>query len=301
MYGIKKAFTRDMYLWIMLILPIIYFVIFHYVPMFGLVMAFIDFNPVQGIFGSPWVGTRFFEQFFNHPFFLRLLWNTFYLSILSLIFGFPAPIIIALLLNECDFTKYKKVVQTISYMPHFISTVIVVGILVNFFNPTTGVVNEIIRLFGGTPINFMGESAWFRPLFVGSNIWTFAGWTSIIYLSYLSGLDPQLYEAAKVDGATRLQMLFKITMPQMAPIVIIMFILRMGSLFAIGFERILLMYSPAIFDVADVIPTFVFRMGILNAQFGFGTAVGLFNSIINTVLLIGFNAISRRVSETSLW
>lgn len=284
----------------MLALPLLYFFVFHYVPMFGITMAFKDFNPVQGIFDSEFVGVKYFVQFFSNPSCGRVVFNTFYLSFLTLIFGFPAPIIIALLLNECRNMRYKKVVQALSYMPNFISTVVIVGMMVNFFNPTTGIVNTFITMFGGQPINFLGEMQWFRPLYVGSNMWQFAGWTSIIYLSALSSIDPVLYEAATVDGASRLKMLLKITLPQLIPTIIIMFILRMGSLMSIGFEKINLMYSPAIYDVSDVISTYVYRRGLLNAEFGFGTAVGLFNSVINTALLVFFNFLSGKFSDTSL-
>ena len=298
---ISKAFRRDKLLWLMLVIPILYFLIFQYAPMFGLIMAFQNYNPIKGVLNSQFVGLKYFIQFFNNPNFSRIIFNTFYLSLLTLIFGFPAPIIIALLLNECDLRRYKKVVQTISYMPNFISVVVIVGMMVNFFNPTTGVVNTFIKMSGGTPINFMGESAWFRPLYVVSNIWQFAGWTSIIYLSSISSFDPQLYEAAIIDGASRLKILFRITLPQLIPIIVIMFIIRMGSLMSIGFEKINLMYGPGIYDVSDVISTYVYRRGLLEANFGFGTAVGLFNSVINTVLLVTFNALSSKISETSLW
>lgn len=297
---IKRALLRDKYLWLMLVLPLLYFLVFHYVPMFGITMAFKDFNPVQGIFDSEFVGMKYFVQFFSNPSCGRVVFNTFYLSFLTLVFGFPAPIIIALLLNECRNMRYKKVVQTLSYMPNFISTVVIVGMMVNFFNPTTGIVNTFITMFGGQPVNFLGEMQWFRPLYVGSNMWQFAGWTSIIYLSALSSIDPVLYEAATVDGASRLKMLLKITLPQLLPTIIIMFILRMGSLMSIGFEKINLMYSPAIYDVSDVISTYVYRRGLLNAEFGFGTAVGLFNSVINTALLVFFNFLSRKFADTSL-
>ena len=297
----SKAFRNDKLLWVMLILPIAYFLVFHYAPMFGLIMAFQNYNPVKGLLRSPWVGLKYFIQFFNNPSCLRVIFNTFYLSMLTLIFGFPAPIIIALLLNECDSRKFKKTVQTISYMPHFISVVVIVGMMVNFLNPTTGIVNTFIKMAGGKPVNFMGESSWFRFLYVASNIWQFAGWTSIIYLSAISAFDPQIYEAAVIDGASRLKILFMITLPQLVPMIVIMFILRMGSLMAIGFEKINLMYGPAIYDVSDVISTYVYRRGLLEANFGFGAAVGLFNSVINTALLVMFNALSRRMSETSLW
>ncbi len=296
-----KAFQRDKLLWVMLILPISYFVIFHYIPMAGITMSFVDYNPNLGVFGSEFVGLKYFEQFFSNPDAWLIIFNTFYLSFLTLIFGFPAPIIIALLLNECQTARFKKTIQTITYMPNFISVVVIVGMLVNFFNPTNGVVNTFLNMFGLESINFMGEPEWFRPLYVGSNIWQFAGWTSIIYLSALSAIDPSLYEAAKVDGASRLKQLLRITLPQLLPTITIMFIIRMGTLMTIGFEKINLMYSPALYDVADVISTYVYRRGILNAEFSFGTAVGLLNSVVNTVLLVSVNWLSKKTSENSLW
>lgn len=298
---LRETFLRDKYLWLMLIVPIAYFIIFHYIPMFGLIIGFQDYNPVKGIFGSEFVGLKYFIQFFNNPSCIKIIFNTFYLSFLTLIFGFPAPILIALLLNECRSQKFKKDIQTITYMPYFISTVVIVGMLVNFFSPTTGVVNIVIKMLGGQPINFLGEMKWFRPLYVGSNVWQFAGWTSIIYLSALSAIDPSLYESAIIDGASRWKMLTRITLPLLAPTIVIMFILRMGSLMSIGFEKINLMYSPAIYDVADVISTYVYRRGLLNTEYGFGTAVGLFNSFVNTALLVFFNYLSRKISDTTLW
>lgn len=302
--GTKKwihTFSQEKYIWIMVSLPLLYFLIFHYVPLLGLTMAFQEYNPSLSVFEREFVGFKYFIDFFNSPDFGRLITNTFLLSFLTLIFGFPAPIIIALLINDCVFTRYKKVVQTVSYMPNFISTVVIVGMLVNFLNPTDGIVNIIIRMFGGTPKNFLGMSEWFRPIYVISNIWQFAGWTSIIYLSALSSIDPQMYEAAVIDGANKVKLLFKITLPQLIPTIIIMFILRMGSLMSIGFEKIILMYNPGIYDTADVISTYVYRRGILESNFGLGTAVGIFNSIINTSMLLVFNKISSKISETSLW
>ena len=297
-----KIFKKEKYLWLMCLLPVAYFIIFAYIPIInGFIMSVIDYNPIKGMFGSSFIGLKYFRQFFNLPSFWRLITNTIKLSLYALMFGFPAPIIIALVLNECHFRRIKRVAQTIVYMPHFISTVVIVGILVNFVNPTSGIVNEFIKMFGGKPINFMGEPQWFRPLYVISNMWQFSGWGSIIYLAALSAIDPQLYESAIIDGANRFKTLIHITIPSILPTIIIMLILRMGSLFSVGFEKIILMYSPGIYETADVISTYVFRRGILQAQFGFGSAVGLFNSVINAIFLVVFNWVSRRVSETSLW
>ena len=292
---------RDRYLWLLCLPGILFFIIFHYIPMGGVIMAFEDYMPLKGILRSKWVGLKYFQQFFGGSNFWRLIRNTLLLSLYTLMIGFPTPILIALLLNECQFSKYKKVVQTITYLPYFISTVVIVGMLVNFVSPVDGIINVFIKILGGSSINFLGEARWFRTLYVASNVWQFAGWTSIIYLAALSAIDPQIYESAVIDGAKRFQALIYITIPSLLPTIIVMFILRMGSIMSIGFEKVILMYSPGIYETSDIISTYVYRRGLLGSQFGFGTAVGLFNSLVNTFLLVTFNALSRRVSETSLW
>ncbi len=294
------ALQRDRYLWLLCLPGILFFIIFHYIPMGGVIMAFEDYMPLKGILRSKWVGLKYFQQFFGGNNFWRLIRNTMLLSLYTLMVGFPTPILIALLLNECQFPKYKKVVQTITYLPYFISTVVIVGMLVNFVSPVDGIINVLIRLCGGSSINFLGEARWFRTLYVSSNVWQFAGWTSIIYLAALSAIDPQIYESAVIDGAKRFQALIYITIPSLLPTIIVMFILRMGSIMSIGFEKVILMYSPGIYETSDIISTYVYRRGLLGSQFGFGTAVGLFNSLVNTFLLVTFNALSRKVSETSL-
>ena len=240
-------------------------------------------------------------SFFTANDFVRIVKNTLLISFYTLLFGFPAPIILALVLNECKYVKFRKTVQTLSYMPHFLSTVIVVGILINLVNPVNGVVNELIKLTGKRPINFMGESGWFRPLYVISNIWQYVGWTSIIYLAALSAVNPQLYEAAVIDGASRMQSLIHVTLPSIMPTIMIMLIVRMGNLMGVGMEKILLMYSPGTYETADVISTYVYRRGLLGMQYSFGAAVGLFNSVINTTFLLVFNAMSKRFTQTSLF
>lgn len=303
--GRKTRFVRtlkkDKYLWLLCLPGILYFFVFHYIPMGGIVMAFEDYMPLKGILGSKWVGFKYFSQFFNGNNFWRLMRNTLVLSSLTLVFGFPAPIIIALIVNESKSQIYKKIVQTMTYLPYFISTVVIVGMLVNFVSPVDGIINEFVKFFGKTPINFMGEIRWFRTLYVGPNVWQYAGWTSIIYLAALSAIDPQIYESAVIDGAKRFQTLFYITIPSIIPTIVVMFILRMGSIMSIGFEKVILMYSPGIYETSDIISTYVYRRGLLGSQFGFGTAIGLFNSVINTFLLVSFNYISRKVSDTSLW
>lgn len=300
-HKILKTLKKEKYLWLLITPGIVFFILFHYIPMYGITIAFKDFSIAKGILGSEWIGFDYFKQFFSSPLAGRVIGNTVMLSGLTLLFGFPAPIIIALLLNECVYTRYKKIVQTVSYFPNFVSVVVVVGIIVNFTNPIDGIFNEILRSFGREPINFMNDPKWFRPLYVATNIWQYSGWASIIYMAALTSIDPMLYEAAIVDGSNRFHALIHITIPSIMPTIIIMFILRMGRLMSIGMEKVLLMYSPGIYETADIISTFVYRKGILGAQYSFGSAVGLFNSVINMALLLFFNYLSKKVSETSLF
>lgn len=300
-HKILKTLKKEKYLWLLITPGIIFFILFHYIPMYGITIAFKDFSIAKGILGSEWIGFDYFKQFFSSPLAGRVIGNTVMLSGLTLLFGFPAPIIIALLLNECVYTRYKKVVQTVSYFPNFVSVVVVVGIIVNFTNPIDGIFNEILKSLGREPINFMNDPKWFRPLYVATNIWQYSGWASIIYMAALTSIDPMLYEAAIVDGSNRFHALIHITIPSIMPTIIIMFILRMGRLMSIGMEKVLLMYSPGIYETADIISTFVYRKGILGAQYSFGSAVGLFNSVINMALLLFFNYLSKKVSETSLF
>ncbi|MFY9278499.1 MAG: ABC transporter permease subunit, partial [Caldicoprobacterales bacterium] len=280
---------------------IIYYFIFNYIPMYGAIIAFKDFSPGDSILFSKWVGLKWFREFFRSVYFGRLISNTFILSGLSLIFSFPVPIIFALLLNEVKRKHLKRVVQTVSYLPHFISLVVMVGIMSNFLSPSDGIINNFLRRLGMEPINFMGEPAWFRPLYIGSGIWQSFGWNSIIYMAALTSIDPQLYEAARIDGCNRWQEMRHITIPGLMPTAIMLLILALGNLMNVGFEKIILMYSPATYNVADVISTYVYRRGILSAQYSFGAAVGLFNSIINFILLITVNKISRRYTQIGLW
>ena len=296
-----KQLSNQRYLWLLALPGIAYFIIFYYIPMYGATIAFKDFSMRDGILGSPWIGFKYFIQFFESPYFFRLLKNTLLISFYSIIFGFPVPIILALLINECTSNIYKKVIQTLTYLPYFISLMVIVAIMINFVNPVDGIVNVVLKSFGKDAINFMTESSWFRPLYVISNIWQFAGWSSIIYMASLSSIDVQLYESAMIDGAKRIQLLRYITIPSIVPIIMIMLILRMGQLMSVGFEKIILMYNPGVYETADVISTYVYRVGLLGLQFSFGAAVGLFNSVINLILLVSFNTLSKKVSETSIW
>lgn len=295
-----KDLRRNKYIYIMVLPVVIYYLIFHYGPMYGVQIAFKNFNVTEGIWNSEWIGFKHFLEFFNGYYFWRLIRNTFLISFYELLFAFPAPILLALLLNELRKMWFKRVVQTVSYLPHFISVVVVVGMLVDFTSQN-GLFNQVLAVFGIDSIPFLQKSEWFRPLYVGSGIWQGIGWGSIIYLAAMSGINPELYEAAEIDGASRFRQMLHVTLPGITPIIIILFILQIGSMMSVGFEKIILMYNPLTYETADVISTYVYRKGILEASFSFSAAVGLFNAVINLTLLVLANRISARVSETSLW
>jgi putative aldouronate transport system permease protein len=295
-----KDVTKRKYIYLMALPVIVYYIIFHYWPIYGVIIAFKRFRPVLGILGSPWIGFINFENFFNSYYFWRLLRNTILLNVYQLIFAFPAPIILALLLNEVRNRLFKRTVQTITYMPHFISLVVVCGLIANFLS-SEGLVNDIIALLGGNRVLFMIRADWFRTIFVASDIWQGMGWGSIIYLSALSSIDQELYAAATVDGAGRFKKLIHVTIPGILPTIIILFILRMGSMASVGTQKVLLLYNPLTYETADVISTFIFRKGILQMDYSYSAAVGLFNEIINFILLVSANKLSQKTQETSLW
>lgn len=274
--------------------------VFHYYPLYGLQIAFKDFIATKGIMGSPWVGLKHFERFFDSYYFWRLIKNTIGIGVFTLLISFPIPIIIALLLNEVKSLRFKKFVQTVIYAPHFLSTVVVVGMLLLFLK-SDGMINQIIMLFGGIPIDFISEPAWFKSIYVLSDVWQTMGWSSIIYIAALAAVDPAQHEAAMIDGASKFQRIIHINIPAIMPTIIILFILNVGSVMAIGFEKVFLMQNDLNMSASDVISTFVYRSGILEAQYSFSAAVGLFNSIINFILLIMVNRIAKKVSDTSLW
>ncbi len=296
----KRDMRRNYSLYILLSFVLAFYFLFHYKPMYGALIAFQDYRPADGIAGSQWVGLKHFRRFFAGPYAMRLIRNTFLISLYDLIFGFPAPILLALLLNEVRNQPFKRTVQTITYLPHFISLIVIVG-MVKQFSATNGLFNDLIVFFGGDRAPLLMNPGNYRPLYVGSGIWQSIGWNSIIYLAALSGVDPQLYESARIDGAGRWRLMKHITIPGITPTIIIMLILRIGSLMSVGYEKTILMYNDAILSTADVISSYVYRVGILEASWSFSTAVGLFNSAINFVLVIFANTISRKVSETSLW
>nr|WP_246608941.1 ABC transporter permease subunit [Paenibacillus agaridevorans] len=286
----------------MLIPVVLYFIVFHYKPMYGAIIAFKDFKPFLGIGDSPWVGFKHFQQFFESYFFVRILRNTIVISLYQLIFGFPAAIILALLLNELKNQIFKRFVQSISYLPHFISLVVVCGMLIDFLQPD-GIINRSLLAIGaiGEPINFMILPEWFRIIFVGSGIWQSVGWSSIIFLAALSGINPSLYEAAAVDGAGRWRQMLSITLPGIMPTIIILLIINIGNFMVVGFDKIILLYNSATYETADVIGSFVFRRGITEANYSFTAAVGLFNSVINFTLLVLVNQLAKKKAESSLW
>lgn len=284
-----------------MVVPIlILLIVFCYKPMYGILIAFKRYRPSLGIMESKWVGLKYFRQFFRDPYCWRLFRNTLSISFLNLLFGFPAPIIFALLLNEVRVKKFKKTVQTISYMPHFISMVVVCGMITSFC-ASDGLFNNIIELFGGERSNLLMNKNLFYPIYIVSDIWKNLGWDSIIYLAALSGIDQEQYEAAKIDGANRLQQMFHITLPGIMPTVSMLLVLRIGSLLSVGYEKIILLYQPTTYEVADVISSYVYRRGLQSGEFSYGTAVGLFNSIVNIILLLTANKVSKKMGQSGLF
>ena len=296
----KKRLFAGQYEYLLLILPcIVFYVLFNYMPMYGAIIAFKDFRLGDTILSAPWIGVKWFVEFFKHMYFWRLIKNTLLINVYSLIFGFPAPILFALVLNEIRRKKFKSAIQTVSYMPHFISMVVIVGLLHNFFDLNSGIVNNIIESLGMQRIHFFMESKYFRPLYIGSGVWQSFGYGSIIYIAAMSGIDTDLYEAATIDGASRLRQMWHITLVGIRPTITIILIFNIGGLMSEGFQKIILMYSPATYEVADVISTYVYRRGLIDMDYSFSTAVGLFNSVINFGLLVAANAVARRMSEVS--
>jgi putative aldouronate transport system permease protein len=289
----------DLYL---LFLPVIaYYVIFHYVPMYGIQIAFKNFNAALGIWGSKWAGLEHFQRFFSGYFIGRLIFNTITLSLYGLAVGFFMPIVLALMLNEARNIVFRRTVQTVTYAPYFLSTVVMVGMLIAILSPNNGLINNIIRLFGGTPVNFMTEPDWFKSLYVFSGVWQNTGYESIIFLAALAGINPELHEAAQIDGASRLRRIWHINLPGILPTIVIMFILACGRIMSVGFEKVFLMQNAANQPSSDVISTYVYRVGVLGAQYSFSTAVGMFNSIVNFIMLAIANQVSKRATETSFW
>lgn len=296
-----KSIRKNWELYVFVLPAALYFLVFKYWPMYGVQIAFRDFMPSLGVAGSPWVGFKHIGRFISGPHFSRLIKNTFGLSLYALAVGFPAPIILALMMNEVRVSWFKKTVQTITYAPNFISMVVMVGMLISFLSPTVGIVNKLIGLVGGAPIPFFSRSEWFRTIYVLSGVWQRTGWASIIYLAALSGIDPQLHEAATIDGASRLRRIWHINLPGIAPTVIILLILSVGQIMSVGFEKVYLMQNALNLETSEIIATYVYKVGILGTQFSYTAAVGLFDSVINFILLVTVNYLSKRISDTSLW
>ena len=297
---VRKDWIRNRAVYFMVIPVILFYILFHYKPMYGTIMAFMDYSPRLGFSGSEWIGFDNFTRFFNSPYFFQLLRNTLLLSVYGIIFGFPAPIILALLLNEVKHTGFKKAVQTITYLPHFISLVVVTGIIKDF-TMSTGFITDIVVFFGGERQSLIQNPDLYRTIYIASDIWQGIGWGSIIYLSALAGVDEQLYEAASIDGAGRWKQLLNVTIPGITPTIITMLIMKLGQVLGSNYEKTILLYNEATYETADVISSYVYRVGLLDRDWGYSAAIGLFNSIINLLLLLAANKISKKVTETSLW
>ncbi len=288
-------------LYAMLAVPLAWYIIFKYVPMYGLQIAFRKFNPTLGITKSPWAGLTYFKQFFGSYYFTDVLRNTVTLSLFTMLIGFPMPIILALLINEIKNVRFKKLIQNITYMPNFLSVVVIVSMLTLFSNRDYGLFNKIRELFGAAPVDLMSKPAYFQPLYVFSNVWQFMGFNAIIYIAALAGVDQELYEAASIDGASRMQKILHISLPCIMGTILIMFIMRIGSLMSVGFEKVYLMQNSVNLSASEIISTFIYKNGIQKGQFSYSTAVGLFNSVINFTLLVSANYISKKTTDTGLW
>ncbi len=298
---IIKHIKKDRQLLIIFMPCLLFYIIFRYGPMYGLIISFKKYSVFQGILKSPWVGFKYFEQFFTSPDFWMLTKNTFLLGVYSLLWTFPFPIIFALLLNEIRNQKFKKLVQTVTYLPTFLSIVIIASMVTDFLSPGHGIINTIIAALGFEKIYFMIRPEWFRTVYIASDIWANIGFGAIIYLAALAGVDPTLYEAGKIDGCNRFSATWYITLPSIMPTITTMFILRAGNMFRIGYEKILLLYNPTIYETADVFSTFVYRKGLLEFNFSYAAAVGLFESVIALIMIVLANKISSKLSENSLW
>lgn len=279
---------------------ITYYLVFHYAPMYGVLIAFKDYKVAKGFMGSPWAGLKNFESFFGSMYFTRVVGNTLVLNLLGLLFGFPAPILLALLLNELKAKKFKKLTQTITYIPHFISMVVICGMIVDFVSQK-GVINDLISFFGGSRQNLLLNEAHYRTVYIVSGIWQGVGWGSIIYLAALTGINSELYEAAAIDGAGRLKQCLHVTLPGILPTIVVMLILNIGRMLSEGPEKTLLLYNPTNYAVSDIISTFVYRKGLVENNYGYASAVGIFNSVINCTLLVASNQVSKKLTESSLW
>lgn len=297
---IKRDFKTNGTLYLLALPVLIFYILFHYKPLYGVLIAFMEYSPTKGMMASPWVGFKHFADFLSNPYFFRLLGNTLKISLSMLAFSFPAPIILALLINEIDTRWFRNSIQTVFYLPNFISLVVICGMIINF-TAADGIINDFVALVGGNRVSFLNYPQYFLPVYVISDIWTTVGWGSIVYIAALTAVDRELYEAAVIDGAGRWKQTLHVTIPGILPTVIVMLLLRIGSLLNVGYEKIILLYNPITYETADVISTYVYRKGLLEQNWSYSTAVGLFNSIINFILLIGANQISKRFGDGGLW
>jgi len=298
---IKRSLLRDWQLYTLLIPALVAVILFHYVPMYGVQIAFKNFKISKGIWGSAWVGLKYFDKFVHLYNFKNIIFNTLSISVYSLVVGFPIPIFLALVLNECRNLRFKKIVQTVSYAPHFISTVVMCGMLILFMNKNNGLLNNIGAFMGLPRVDMWNDPKLFSTIYVLSDVWQHAGWSSILYISALSSVSPEIVEAAYIDGASRFRKVISIDIPSILPTVIIMLIMRCGQLMSVGHEKVLLLQTDLNIDASEIISTFTYRIGLVDAQYSYSTAIGLFNSVINFILLMTVNWISGKVSETSLW
>ncbi|MFC5404389.1 ABC transporter permease [Cohnella soli] len=298
---LSQKWNKGKWLFAMSIPCLLYYLIFKYVPIFGIVVAFKDYNLYKGIWASDWVGLKYFNLFFDSPDFWLLLRNTFLLGFYNLVFGFAAPIILALLLNEMRLQVFKRFVQTVSYLPHFISNVVAASMVIIFLSPSGGMFNRMLESIGLESVNFMIQPGWFRPIYVLSEIWQHVGWESIIFLAALTAIDPSLYEAAGIDGANRWKKTLHVTLPGISSTMIVLFILKIGSMMEIGFEKVFLLSNPATFAKADILSTYVYRTGLVNGNFSYGSAIDLFTAVVSFVFLLSANYMSRKFTGNSLW
>ena len=298
--SLRRDFTINKYKYLMIVPVLIYLAVFAYKPIYGLVIAFKNYRPALGIAQSEWVGLKNFRSFFGDVYFTRIIVNTFRISLYSILFGFPAPILLALLLNEIRNARFKRTVQTITYMPYFISMIVACS-LIRTYTSSTGIFSQIASVFGGGGKNYLMSTKYFYPIYIISDIWQYIGWNSIIYLAALTAIDQEQYEAARIDGAGRFRQVISVTLPNLLPVIVVLFILRMGNVLNVGFEKILLLYNESTYEVADVISTNVYRRGIINSSYDYATAAGLFNSVVNVCFLLAANFLSKRFAGSGLF
>lgn len=295
-----KKMKESKYFYLFFALPFLYFVLFKYGAMFYLGIAFQDYNAFRGIFGSPFVGLKHFEEFISDPYFWSILKNTIILNLCMLVFYFPCPIILALLINDVKSRRFQKFTQSVTYLPYFLSTVVVCGFITNIL-ANDGLINQVIAALGGEKTTFLMNPSAFRPIYVLSEIWQQAGWGSIIYLAALTGIDSQLYEAASIDGASKWRQLWSISLPGIAPVISIQFLLTIGRILTVGYEKIILLYTGATYSTADVISTYVYRRGLIEANYSYGAAISIFQAVIALILVVSSNKVARKIGSTSLW